>query len=153
MMPLKESMNSPNSPCWKMSSFSLLSSFHLWDPSLGIFIYCIKDRVKAGGGVTQTFFCIKQKHYVACVATGGVECASLSALGFLYTFSWKWNSAAGLFYLQTEYVPSWEKACQFLLTFLTLQRSGTNTFKSPCGYCYFPEYLLESIKKNLKSIN
>lgn len=66
MTSLKGSAHSPNSACRKLSSFSLLSSFHLWDPSLlGIFIYCIKDRAKGEGGVTQTFSCSKQKHRIA----------------------------------------------------------------------------------------
>lgn len=76
MTSLKGSARSPNSACRKLSSFSLLSSFHLWDPSLlGIFIYCIKDRAKGEGGITQTFSCSKRKH---CIAGFAVDRACIS---------------------------------------------------------------------------
>lgn len=126
MTSLKESMISPNSACWKMSSFFLLSSFHLWDSScLGIFIYSIKDRAKGEGGVTQTFLQqAKALHLVFSFWQSAYLCQSrafympLSGSGTLLQVYFIWSLSI---------FPT-GRVCQFLLAFLTLLHNRINTF-------------------------
>lgn len=75
--PLKESMNFLNLVSLEMSSCSLLSRFHLWDPLIWGFCLLYKDRAKGEGDVTQTSFCSKQKQRVACLAVDRV-CVSVN---------------------------------------------------------------------------
>lgn len=76
MTPLKESMNS-NSACLedvKFISFIQLSAVR--SLAFGDF-YLLYKRAKGEGSVTQTFFCSKQKHRIACLAVDRV-CISVN---------------------------------------------------------------------------
>lgn len=64
-----------------------------------------------------------------------IQYVFLSAMGFLCAFIWKCNLPAGLFYLETGQVPSWEKVCHFLPAFFTLVISPTNTLHSLVAIC------------------
>lgn len=113
---LNESMNFLNSASLKMSSYSLLSSFHLWDFScLRDFSLLYKDRAKGEWGVTQTSFCSKWKHRLACLA---VESMCLCRP---WAFSVPWSASATLlqvcFIWRLSMFPAGRKSVTFYLHF------------------------------------
>lgn len=112
------SLGSANIPVLQLWGFH---KWHLWTRA-GIFLIWHLWRCQVA------LLLLQQAKASHCILL--TECVSLSAKDFLCAFIWKCNLPAGLFYLETEHVPSWEKVCLFLPAFFTLELSPANTLHS-----------------------